>query len=99
MLVNLVVRTAQAPDENLELKIIALDKLPVKYVRVKVRQIGAKKWKIIEAANTARAVWSARLPVPTDDFEYQIVSQTSDGTKMSWPASAPEINQTVIIRQ
>ncbi|MFA5814285.1 MAG: hypothetical protein WC865_01505 [Bacteroidales bacterium] len=99
LLVNLVVRTTQKRGEALLLRIIALDKQPVKSVLVKFRTLGGGKWETIEAKHIARAVWNATLPAPDDDFEYQIVSETSGGTKMKWPATAPEINQTVVIRE
>ena len=99
LLVNLTVRTAQKSGEALQLRIIALDKKPVKSVMIKVRSLGGGKWKTIEAKLLARAVWNATLPAATDDFEYQIVSETSTGTKMTWPVTAPETNQTVVIRE
>lgn len=99
LLVNLIVRTAQKRGETLHLKIIALDKLPVKSVMIKVRSLGNNNWKTIPAKHITRAVWNATLPAAADDFEYQVVSITSNGTKLTWPATAPEINQTVVIRE
>lgn len=99
LLVNLVPRSSQMHGENLNLRIIALDKEPVRYVRIKVRPLGRGKWETIEACHVARAVWNALLPSSDDDFEYQIISETETGMKMRWPATAPEINQTVVIRE
>ncbi len=99
LLVNLTARTAQKRGEALQLRIIALDKKPAKSVRIKIRSLGSEKWKTIEAKHLARAVWNASLPAATDDFEYQVVAETSGGTEMTWPPTAPETNQTVVIRE
>jgi hypothetical protein len=66
---------------------------------VKIRPLGKGEWKIIDAKHIARAVWNATLPAANEDFEYQIVEKTSTGAKLVWPATAPEINQTVIIKE
>jgi hypothetical protein len=99
LLVNLVVRTTIKRGESLNLRIIALDRQEVNSVSVKIRSLGTKKWEIIEAKHVARAVWNAMLPAAVNDFEYLIVSETPGVTKMIWPATAPEINQTVVIRE
>jgi hypothetical protein len=31
-----------------------------------------------------------------EDFEYRVEITTADGANLTWPASAPEINQTVV---
>ena len=92
-------RTALVKGEAHTLSIIALDQQPVKSVTVKIRPLGKGEWKIIEAKHIARAVWNATLPAANEDFEYQIVEKTSTGAKLVWPATAPEINQTVIIKE
>ncbi len=99
LLVNLTVRTSVKQGESLNLNIIALDQVPVKYVRIKYRQLGTGRWKTIDASHNARAVWRAVIPNIDGDLEYWIVSKTANGKKLTWPASAPEINQTVVIRK
>lgn len=87
------VRTVITPGETLALKIIALDQQPVKSVAVHVRPLGRGEWKTIPATHVARAVLEAKPPPATEDFEYYITA----GQDMIWPATAPEINQTVVI--
>jgi hypothetical protein len=85
--------------ESLTLKIIALDRQPVKSVTVKTRPLGRGEWRMLDASHQARAVWQARLPAATEDFEYSVEARTADGQTLRWPASAPEINQTVVVLQ
>lgn len=92
-------RTALVKGEVQTLQIIALDKQPVKSITVKLRQLGKCGWKTVEAKHIARAVWNAMLPAAEEDFEYQIVAKITNGTKLVWPATAPKINQTVIITE
>jgi hypothetical protein len=45
----------------------------------------------------ARAIHTAALPAPADEsLEYYVEAQTADGATLRWPASAPEIGQTVV---
>jgi len=96
-LMVMTVRSSVAKGEALALPIIALDKTPVKSVSVLVRPLGQGDWRSIAAKHVARAVWSVTLPAATDDFEYQVVAASSTGAKLTWPATAPEINQTVVV--
>jgi hypothetical protein len=91
------VRTHAAPGETLSLKIIALDKQPVKSVAVHVRPLGEGDWKTSASEHVGRAVYTAQLPAGRDDFEYFIEAQTSAGKTLRWPATAPEMNQTVVV--
>jgi len=90
------------------LKIIALASSPCKAVTVHVRPLGKGEWKTVEAKHVARAVWNAKLPAADDDFEYYVVAELADDsksaienqrTKLVWPATAPGMNQTVIISE
>jgi len=92
------VRNVAANDEALTLKIIALDKQPVKSVTVKVRPLGGE-WENIPAVHVTRAVFKAVLPPAAEDFEYHVFAETATGTKLTWPATAPEMNQTVIVME
>lgn len=92
-------RTALNKGEAQTLQIIVLDQQPVQSVVVKIRRLGKGEWKTVEAKHVARAVWNATLPAAKDDFEYQIVSKTATGAKLVWPATAPDINQTVVVKE
>jgi hypothetical protein len=108
-LVVLTTRSAAGKDESLKLKIIALDKEPVKSVSVKLRPLGGRDWQTIPATHLARAVFEAKLPAASEDFEYYITadSESSDlpskiqnsksRITLTWPATAPQLNQTVIV--
>jgi hypothetical protein len=95
----LTVRGSVAKGEILKLPIIALDGKPVKSVVAKVRPLGKGDWQTVEAKLVGRAVWNATLPAATADFEYQIEAKTADGKKLVWPATAPQMNQTVIVTE
>jgi hypothetical protein len=95
-LVNLTARTTATIGECLTLKIIALDKQPVRSVTVRFRPLGTGAWREIPVAHLARAVYEATLPAAQDDFEYHVTAGTAAGGKLVWPASAPQINHTVV---
>jgi hypothetical protein len=93
------VRSVLTQGETLTLKIIALDKQPVQSVSVRLRPLGRGAWQALAATHLARAVWRAALPPVTEDFEYQVVAQWASGARSVWPATAPENNQTVVLRE
>ena len=84
--------------ESLSLKIIALDKAPVRSVAIRVRPFGGE-WQTIPATHLGRAVYEAKLPPPQDDFEYHITAETAGGQQLVWPATAPSVNQTVVVTE
>ena len=86
------VRSVLTKDESLKLRIIALANEPVKSVTVHVRPLGKGEWKEIPATHIARAVFEAKLPAAADDFEYYV----TDGS-LTWPPTAPQLNQTIVI--
>jgi hypothetical protein len=93
------VRSVADKGESLTLRIIALDRQPVGSVSVKHRPLGSGQWQTFPATHLARAVWQARLPAATEDFEYYLEAQTADAKPLHWPATAPQLNQTVVIRE
>lgn len=104
------VRSIVNKGESLKLKIIALDRQPVKSVVARIRPLGKGDWQGIPATHIARAVWQATLPAAAEDFEYHVVAEAAATdqpqsenrkTKMQlvWPATAPAINQTVVITE
>ena len=64
---------------------------------MRVRPLGSGEWKTIPATHLARAVWSATIPAASDDFEYRVVAESATGANLTWPATAPEMNQTVVV--
>jgi hypothetical protein len=86
------VRSVVNKSESLKLKIIALAKQPMKSVTVHLRSLGQGDWQTIPATHVARAVYEAKLPAQREDFEYYITT----GENLVWPATAPQLNQTVV---
>jgi hypothetical protein len=90
------VRNVVNKNETLNLKIMAMDNLCVNSVTIMKRKLGSKNWQPIEAIHIARAIWSTTIRVD-DDMEYYVFAKTKKGEKLVWPASAPEINQTIVV--
>ena len=96
----LTCRGKAAKGESLVLPIIALAETGMKSITVRVRPLGGTEWQTLSATHIARAVWSATLPpATTRDFEYHIIANCADGTRLTWPATAPERNQTVVVKE
>jgi len=93
------VRSLAIKAESLKLEIIALDKQRVADVAVHIRPLGMGKWKTTPASHLARARHRAVLPAAKDDFEYYVTAVTAGGEKLVWPATAPQLNQTVVVTQ
>jgi hypothetical protein len=91
------VRSIVAKGEALTLKIIALDKQPIKSLSVKIRQLGTVNWQSVPSRHLTRAVHEATLPPAQDDFEYYITAETAASQTLVWPATAPGLNQSVVI--
>ena len=87
------IRSVAVRNEVLKLKIIALAKQPVEDVSVHFRPLGQGDWQTIPATHLARAVHEAKLPAAQEDFEYYITA----GENLVWPATAPALNQTVVV--
>jgi hypothetical protein len=91
------VRTLLAAGEVLRLKVIVLDNQPAESAAVYWRPLGAGPFRSMPLKRVARAVHQAELPAPGEDFEYRIEATTAGGIKLTWPAAAPQLNQTVVI--
>jgi len=92
------VRTLVHSGESLVLKVIAMDKEPVKKARLYWRPLGERKYRMIPAQHLARAVFSVTLSAAADDFEYYVQAEAAGGGKIVWPATAPTLGQTVVVR-
>jgi hypothetical protein len=91
------VRTELDAGESLNIKVIVLDNQPAKAVVLYWRPMGKGPFQRIEVKHLARAVYQATLPPATEDFEYYIEAQRTDGKDLVWPATAPRLNQTVVV--
>jgi hypothetical protein len=90
------VRSSVRQGESLTVKLIVLDKHPVSDIVIHVRALGRGDWQAVPAAHVARAVYTAQLPAAVDDFEYYV---TAGSQNLAWPATAPQLNQTVVVTQ
>ncbi|MHC4440055.1 MAG: hypothetical protein ACYS3S_22090, partial [Planctomycetota bacterium] len=63
------------------------------------RQIGKGSFKKIPLTHVARSVYSARIAADRidADLEYYVRVNTTDGQEATFPATSPEINQTVVL--
>ena len=91
------IRTSVAAGEILQLKIMVLDRDQAKSVSLQYRQLGTGTWQKMEAKHVARSIWTVTVPAATTDFEYHVIATTASDTKLTWPTTAPQLNQSVIV--
>lgn len=94
------VRTHLTKGESLNLNIILLSNdSPVK-AALYFRTLGADKYEKIELTHLARATYSAAVPaekIKNNDFEYHIKTTLPGGNQIYFPATAPKMNQTIVV--
>ena len=62
------------------------------------RPLGEGAFKSVPATHRARQAYRAALPAPSQGtLEYYLEAVLDGGRKVRWPASAPSINQTVVV--
>jgi hypothetical protein len=88
------VRTQVAPGEPLRLKVIAVG---LSRPTLAWRPLGASAFRHTEPIPLGRAVFTVTLPPAEADFEYFLEAETSGGSKITWPPTAPGLNQSVIV--
>ena len=91
------IRSSVRKDEAVLLTFIVLDSHPARAVTLLWRPLGAGEFRRVEAQHLARATCHVKMPLSQESFEYRIEAQTADGGKILWPATAPEMNQTVVV--
>ena len=91
------VRSVLYQGETLHLKLVVLDRRPVTSMALLWRPLGKGEFQRVNVPHVARAVYRVESPSPGEDFEYRIEVTTASGTSVMWPATAPEINQTVLL--
>ena len=93
------VRGSLSAGEDLQLKVIILAAATPKDALLYFRSIGKGNYDKIPLTHIARSVYSARIPAGSieTDLEYYIEVNTTDGQVSTFPATAPDINQTVVI--
>ncbi|MDR3269823.1 MAG: hypothetical protein LBT83_12270 [Tannerella sp.] len=91
------VRSVIDRGETLDMTVIITDDAPVSAV-LKYRPLGRGGFLTADLQHIDRRVYQATLPsVVTDDFEYYIEVQQASGATLRYPATAPDLNQTVVV--
>ncbi len=91
------VRTLLAPGEQLRLKIIILSEEKDLEAAMLWREMGRGDYKSIPLENIGRGVYVAVCPETEKDIEYYVRVWTA-GRIITFPATAPGLNQTVVRR-
>jgi len=91
-------RTSLAAGESLKLKVIILSEEAPRSATLHWRKLGARRFAAIPLAHAVRGIYTVNLPAPgSDDFEYYIQVEPGNGQPVCFPATAPKLNQTVVI--
>jgi hypothetical protein len=91
------VRTLINAGDRLDLSMIALDNAPAEQVALFWRPLGKGAFNELLCKNIGRAVYQVQLPPSAKSFEYYIHAVLASGQTLRWPATAPELNQTVVV--
>ena len=95
------IRTSLSPGEDLKLKAITLSTTTPKEVTLYWRALGEGRYKAVPLSHAARGVYFARISAGAieSDVEYYIKASSADGEEVTFPATAPDINQTVVMME
>jgi hypothetical protein len=63
------------------------------------RPLGKGSFSKIPFKHVGRATYSATLLAMAADFDYYITTETTTGKKLAWSATAPEMNQSVVVTE
>ena len=94
-------RTSIGADEDFNLKVIVLGGREPATAALRWKPLGAdRSYDSIPLEHVARGVHRVTVPnrrIGAEDFEWYVTASGGGGTAV-WPASAPAINQTVVVR-
>ncbi|MBM3310354.1 MAG: hypothetical protein FJY80_02485 [Candidatus Aminicenantes bacterium] len=90
------VRTSLEEGEPLRLKAMILSRETPAEPTLFWREMGTGAFRAVLLEPVARGVYKAEVAAPRADFEYYLTAR-ADGRQIVFPATAPEINQTVIV--
>jgi hypothetical protein len=90
-------RSSVRKDEALRLTFIVLQEPQPAEVTLLWRPLGTGAFLKIPAQRKARATYHVTLPRAAESFEYRLEAKTADGKTILWPATVPEMNQTVVV--
>jgi hypothetical protein len=94
------VRTQLNSGESLPVRLILYGIEPSNAV-IRFRPLGKGEYQEAAFAKVDRGVYRAEIPAGSipDDFEYYISIRETGGAEQIWPATAPEMNQTVVVEK
>jgi hypothetical protein len=90
-------RTSLPANEALKLKVIILSKNPPRQAALHWRKLGEGPFAQVPLQHLERGVYSVELPPLGDDFEYYLQADPGQGEPVRFPATAPALNQTVVL--
>jgi len=90
------VRTSLEAGEALSLKVLVLAQGRPESVAIYWREMGRGAFRAVPLENVARGVYRLTLPAPAAGIEYYLEAN-ADGQVVHFPATAPTLNQTVIV--
>lgn len=98
------IRSSVAAGESLTLKAVAVSRQPVSRVELSWRPMGETskpgKFTAVPMTHIARGWYAATLPADATRgwmIEYYVRATTRDGQSIRFPATAPDVNQTVVV--
>jgi len=84
--------------EQLDLKVIVLDNQRPRDAVIHWRTLGNGPFNSIKLSHVGRGVHSVVLPPAEEStIEYYIEATTAGGRTLRWPATAPKLNQSVVV--
>jgi hypothetical protein len=96
------VRTSLMAEEDLKLKVIILSQNEPRSGCLCWRPMGAGNYNKIPLVHVSRGTYSVTIPaerIEAKDLEYHVKVTADDGREITFPATAPQMNQTVVIMQ
>jgi len=91
-------RASLAANAPQNLKVIILSEQPPRRAALYWRKLGESRFAMIPLTHLVRGVYCVGLPSPAkDDFEYYVKVEPDSGRPICFPATAPKLNQTVVI--
>ncbi|MPN54625.1 hypothetical protein SDC9_202297 [bioreactor metagenome] len=90
------VRTQAGPGEIIRLKVFVLADQPPTSAMLYWRSLGEKGYHAQPLKHVTRSVYTVDMPSLNTSYEYYIEAQHGS-SKLVWPATAPRINQSVVV--
>ena len=91
------VRTSVSKGEPLKLKVMVLSQEPPTGAVLYWRPLGKGEFLALPMDHVARGVYHVTISNADDDLEYYVQVTMNQNDTTSWPATAPDMNQTVLV--